>query len=277
MTKNHAGFFFLPVNIQQSSQLVYHSSDRHIADAPCRGDGRRGRRKRNKKYYHHKRPQREAPHGIGEAPVNEHVVYQPAQRQTDGAARGASKRGVCRGLRGYHFRHLPPIHAHGPHRAVLLHPCPYAHGNAVDDVQHRYQRDYRQKRIDAEHKGHVGSGCARLAHIPEAERFACGGLNGPDIRVRCAARRLHHHKGVILFPRQADKGLAGRYQRKLPVRQTVLAERVVFQQARYSKRFAIDMDSVAYPPCAVRVGRCQHESAVPIDLFQVAAPLAEVR
>ena len=64
MTKNHAGFFFLPVNIQQSSQLVYHSSDRHIADAPRRGDRGRGGRKRNEQEYYQKRVQREAPDGF---------------------------------------------------------------------------------------------------------------------------------------------------------------------------------------------------------------------
>ena len=137
-----------------------YSFGRHIDSRRCRQD--------YEQKDHCQRGSRQAPHSIGEMSGDQNLVKQPVKRHTRGTADSAAAESIGKGFGCNHFCHLISVHTHCPHGAVLPDPCRCAHGNTIDNIQHRNQCDNCQKSIDTAHKRCI-SACGTL--LPQILKF----------------------------------------------------------------------------------------------------------
>ena len=120
-----------------------------------------------------------------------------------------------------------PVHSDRPHRAVLLYPRGHAHGDAVHNIEQRYQRNHGQEVIHKEQKCPIRSRRALFSPIRKVYFFSGCMPDRFHIFIRRIFLQLYHEKGIILLPGYAPECLAGDDEGYFPLCGSVAVKRIV--------------------------------------------------
>ena len=199
------------------------------------------------------------------------AIQQPAQRQPHSAAYGTSSQGVGSRLGGNHPGKLPAVHSNSPHSPVLPGSGRYAHGNAVDDVQHRNQGNDCQEAIDeqAERKK-----CAPVRLLPTVQKLIPSPhqiMDSLRVFIRCVRYHLDTGNAVSFLAGKPDEGFVGANQDYIAICSPAVGERTVGHHSGDLHCTAAQRHRISHIQRNVLVPDTQDIALISVDLLQVTA------